>query len=75
MKTKSMLMLLLPLVTVTNSVLQACPSCSDNFTKGSANASVGDSYSMSVLFMLVVPLSILSTFIVVIVRKMRAASR
>lgn len=75
MKMKSMLMLLLPLLMATNSVLQACPSCSDNFAKGSANASVGDSYSMSVLFMLVVPLTILSTFIVVIVRKMRAASR
>jgi hypothetical protein len=68
-------LLLLPVLLVSTSVLQACPSCSDNFTKGSANASVGDSYSMSVLFMLVVPLSILSAFIVVIVRKMRAASR
>lgn len=57
------------------SAVQACPSCSDNFTKGSANASVGDSYSMSVLFMLVMPLSILAAFTVVIVRKMRAASR
>lgn len=68
-------LLLLPVLLMSKSVLQACPSCSDNFTKGSANASVGDSYSMSVLFMLVVPLSILSAFIVVIVRKMRAASR
>lgn len=75
MKMKSMLMMLVPMVIWASSVLQACPSCTDNFTKGSANASVGDAYSMSVLFMLVVPLSILSVFIVVIVRKMRAASR
>jgi len=72
---KMKLLVLVPMMIWANSVLLACPSCTDNFTKGSANAAVGDAYSMSVLFMLVVPISILTGFTVVIVRKMRAASR
>jgi len=35
----------------------ACPNCKDAYTPGSAGASVGESYSWSVLFMLVVPIA------------------
>jgi heme/copper-type cytochrome/quinol oxidase subunit 2 len=51
--------------------LMACPSCSDNFTKGSANASVGDSYSWSVLFMLFVPLTIVTVFTILVTKRLR----
>lgn len=51
----------------------ACPSCSDNFTKGGTNAGVGESYSWSVLFLLGVPLTIVGVFTVMVVRRMRAA--
>lgn len=51
----------------------ACPSCSDNFTKGGANAGVGESYSWSVLFLLGVPLTIVAVFAFMVVRRMRAA--
>lgn len=42
------------------SILQqavACPNCKDAYIPGSAGASVGESYSWSVLFMLVVPIA------------------
>jgi uncharacterized membrane protein YhaH (DUF805 family) len=51
--------------------LVACPSCSDNFTKGSANASIGDSYSWSVLFMLFVPLTIVTVFTILVKKRLR----
>lgn len=53
----------------------ACPSCSDNFTKGSANAALGEAYSWSVLFMLAVPISIVTAFGVAMWRKQRSHSR
>lgn len=53
--------------------LMACPSCSDNYTKGSAQASVGEAYSYSVLFLLAVPITILSLFIFFMVRKYRSS--
>lgn len=35
----------------------ACPNCKDAYTPGSAGASVGESYSWSVLFMLLMPMA------------------
>lgn len=35
----------------------ACPNCKDAYTPGSAGASVGESYSWSVLFMLIMPIA------------------
>jgi len=35
----------------------ACPNCKDAYTPGSAGASVGESYSWSVLFMLFMPIA------------------
>ncbi len=35
----------------------ACPNCKDAYTPGSAGASVGESYSWSVLFMLLMPVA------------------
>lgn len=49
----------------------ACPNCKDGFGSGTANASIGDAYSMSVLFMLGVPLTLVTVFTVVIARRLR----
>jgi hypothetical protein len=35
----------------------ACPNCKDAYTPGSAGATVGESYSWSVLFMLIMPIA------------------
>jgi len=51
--------------------LHACPACKDSFGANGANASVGDAYSWSVLFMLSVPLTILTVAIVLVARKIR----
>jgi hypothetical protein len=53
----------------------ACPACKDSFTKNSANASVGELYSWSVLFMLAVPLTLVVGFGVVIAKRLRNASQ
>jgi hypothetical protein len=42
--------------TIAQQVL-ACPNCKDAYTPGSAGASVGESYSWSVLFMLIMPIA------------------
>ncbi|MFN5006965.1 MAG: hypothetical protein ACK5GO_05675 [Ignavibacteria bacterium] len=35
----------------------ACPNCKDAYTPGSTGASIGESYSWSVLFMLLMPIA------------------
>ena len=40
----------------------ACPNCKDAYTPGSTGASIGESYSWSVLFMLMMPIATI-TFI------------
>ena len=40
----------------------ACPNCKDAYTPGSTGASIGESYSWSILFMLMMPIAIV-TFI------------
>lgn len=72
---KHRFLLLLLVVVAATFDLMSCPSCSDNFTKGSANAGVGEAYSWSVLFMLVVPMTIVSTFGFLLWRKMRVVHR
>ncbi|HLP29409.1 MAG TPA: hypothetical protein VK147_12270 [Candidatus Didemnitutus sp.] len=56
-------------VTVENTL--ACPACKDSFTKAGANGSVGDAYSWSILFMLGVPLTIVTVATVVVARRLR----
>ena len=51
--------------------LVACPACKDSYTKGSQNATVGDAYSLSVMVMLAVPITILTIAIVMIARRLR----
>jgi len=53
----------------------ACPNCKDGFGSGTGNASIGDAYSMSVLFMLGVPLTLLTVFTIVIARRLRGADK
>ena len=67
---KLTIMVVLTLVLVAQS-LNACPACKDSFGANGANASVGDAYSWSVLFMLSVPLTILTVAIVLVARKIR----
>lgn len=52
-------------------VLNACPACKDSFGANGANKAVGDAYSYSILFMLGVPITILTVFIVIITKKIR----
>ncbi|MFM8770412.1 MAG: hypothetical protein ACKOE4_00100 [Candidatus Kapaibacterium sp.] len=51
--------------------LMACPACKDSYTKGGQNAAVGDAYSLSVMVMLAVPITILTVAIVMIARRLR----
>ena len=50
----------------------ACPNCKDAYTPGSAGASVGESYSWSVLFMLLMPMA---TIALISMRIMVAAKK
>lgn len=49
----------------------ACPACKDSFTNGGANGSVGEAYSWSILFMLGVPLIIITVATIVVARRLR----
>ena len=42
--------------------LNACPNCKDAFEKGSVGASIGEGYSLSVLFMITMMMSVLIGF-------------
>lgn len=67
-------MLFIALVTcfvVASEVLNACPACKDSFGANGANKAVGDAYSYSIMFMLGVPITILTVFIVIIAKKIR----
>ncbi|MCE2755295.1 MAG: hypothetical protein LW818_04765 [Ignavibacteriae bacterium] len=55
MKHRIFLILFLCLTIIQQAI--ACPNCKDAYTPGSAGASVGESYSWSVLFMLVMPIA------------------
>lgn len=57
------------LVAVDNII--ACPACKDSFTSGGANGSVGEAYSWSILFMLGVPLTIITVATIVVARRLR----
>ncbi len=52
----------------------ACPACKDSFTSAGGNASIGDAYSWSILFMLGVPLTIVTAASIFIVRRVRQHS-
>jgi len=49
----------------------ACPACKDSFTNTGSYGSVGDAYSLSILFMLGVPLSIVTVATIVIAKRLR----
>ena len=53
----------------------ACPSCKEGFKPGSPEAAAGDAYSASVIFMLVVPMLIVTTFTVVIARRLKEVEK
>lgn len=51
--------------------VMACPACKDSYTKNSHNATVGEAYSLSVIVMLAVPLTILTVGIIAVARRLR----
>jgi hypothetical protein len=71
MSTKHMISFVTVLVLLAVQSLEACPACKDGFGSNGANASVGDAYSWSILFMLGVPITILTVFTVMLTRKIR----
>jgi len=80
MKTKFILSIafLLAVLTSVNNVIIACPNCKDAFEKGSAEASIGEGYSLSVIFMLVMFFSVFigfSTKIYLTMKKKNASSQ
>jgi len=55
--------------------VQACPSCKEGFKAGTTEAAAGEAFSISVLFMLGVPMLIVGGFAVVLVRKMKQVEK
>jgi heme/copper-type cytochrome/quinol oxidase subunit 2 len=53
---KAALLILTFVITMASQIL-ACPNCKDAYTPGSTGASIGESYSWSVLFMLLMPIA------------------
>lgn len=51
--------------------VMACPACKDSYTKNSHNATVGEAYSLSVIVMLAVPMTILTVGIIAVARRLR----
>lgn len=51
--------------------LYGCPGCKQGYDAGSVNASVGDAYSMSVIFMLAVPATLVTVFTIVLTRRLK----
>lgn len=51
--------------------MYACPGCKQGYAAESVNASVGDAYSMSVIFMLAVPATLVTVFTIVLTRRLR----
>jgi hypothetical protein len=49
----------------------ACPACKDSFGSASSNANAGEAYSWSILFMLGVPLTILTVAIVAVGKRIK----
>ncbi len=49
------------LIAVGISNAYACPNCKEGFAAGTAQASVGASYSITTLFMILVPIIVVST--------------
>jgi hypothetical protein len=64
MKSKILLLLVFVfgIISSVNNVIIACPNCKDAFEKGSVEASIGESYSLSVVFMLIMFTSVLVGF-------------
>ncbi len=64
MKNKIVLLLVfaLSIICFVNNTMVACPNCKDAFDKGSVEANLGEGFSLSVIFMLVMFMSVLVGF-------------
>lgn len=56
-------------------VAQSCPNCKDGFTSGSEQAKIGESYSESVLFMLIMIFSVFGGGALLVARQIRNHKR
>lgn len=54
---------------------QACPACKDGYAAGSKQAKIGEAYSISVLFMLGVPMTIVTVAGIAYIRHMKRINR
>lgn len=52
-------------------ILFACPNCKEGFDKNTANASIGSAYSLTIYFLLVIPVAIVTVLVVKIRRQMQ----
>lgn len=80
MKTKFVLFVafIFSIIGSVNSALTACPNCKDAFEKGSKEASIGEGFSLSVIFMLIMFFSVFigfSTKIYLTMKKKNASSQ
>lgn len=57
-----LLVLILGITGSVNNLLIACPNCKDAFEKGSVEASIGEGFSLSVIFMLIMFFSVFIGF-------------
>ncbi|MBI3258765.1 MAG: hypothetical protein HYZ54_04720 [Ignavibacteriae bacterium] len=57
-----LLALVLGIISSVNNILIACPNCKDAFEKGSVEASIGEGFSLSVIFMLTMFFSVFIGF-------------
>ncbi|MFN8361252.1 MAG: hypothetical protein U0264_15175 [Candidatus Kapaibacterium sp.] len=60
--TKTVLIIVGALLLNSTNALNACPNCKEAFEKGSAGAAIGEGYSLSVLFMISIMVSVLFGF-------------
>jgi hypothetical protein len=54
---------------------RACPACKEGYEAGSKQAAIGESYSISVLFMLGMPITILTVAGVAYARHMKRIAK
>jgi predicted small secreted protein len=52
-------------------IVTACPNCKEGFDKNTANASIGSAYSLTIYFLLVIPIAIVTVLVVKIRRQMQ----
>lgn len=68
------MLLVLILVSGPN-ILYACPNCKEGFDASSAQANIGGAYSLTIVFMLLVPIAIITTVVLKIRSQIKRKER